>query len=250
MKGDEMTDNSTVEQDKRFEPTLLTPNVFAARKNRFSKSVSSEAPTTMVIVEQSAFMRDCLQRCLTDAWQGRTIGYSSISEYKEDLFGGESALVLLSTFSLNQEETARELEGMKGLGSGVQTMVLAKDDDLNCALCALSHGAKGYISMSAGFDILFQALCFVAAGGTYVPAQCLLEAKMTPTTPIERAPANLLTTREMAVVEAIRCGKPNKAIAYELNMCESTVKVHVRHIMKKLNARNRTEVAMKAAKLA
>lgn len=36
---------------------------------------------------------------------------------------------------------------------------------------------------------------------------------------------------------------PNKLIAYELNMCESTVKVHVRTIMKKLKARNRTEVA-------
>ena len=45
------------------------------------------------------------------------------------------------------------------------------------------------------------------------------------------------------MVEAIRQGKPNKIVAYELNMCESTVKVHVRAIMKKLKARNRTEVA-------
>ena len=45
------------------------------------------------------------------------------------------------------------------------------------------------------------------------------------------------------MVEAIRQRKPNKIIAYELNMCESTVKVHVRAIMKKLKARNRTEVA-------
>ena len=35
----------------------------------------------------------------------------------------------------------------------------------------------------------------------------------------------------------------NKLIAYELNMCESTVKVHVRNIMKKLQATNRTQVA-------
>ncbi|MGU3537814.1 LuxR C-terminal-related transcriptional regulator, partial [Methylobacterium sp. A54F] len=42
---------------------------------------------------------------------------------------------------------------------------------------------------------------------------------------------------------ALRKGTPNKIIAYELNMCESTVKVHVRNIMKKLKAKNRTEVA-------
>jgi DNA-binding NarL/FixJ family response regulator len=39
-------------------------------------------------------------------------------------------------------------------------------------------------------------------------------------------------------------GKPNKMIAYELGMRESTVKVHIRHIMKKLNARNRTQVVL------
>ena len=41
-------------------------------------------------------------------------------------------------------------------------------------------------------------------------------------------------------------GKSNKVIAYELGMCESTVKVHVRRIMKKLNAKNRTDVAIKS----
>ena len=47
----------------------------------------------------------------------------------------------------------------------------------------------------------------------------------------------------MAVVNALRQGKANKTIAFELNMCESTVKVHVRNIMRKLKATNRTEVA-------
>ncbi len=44
-------------------------------------------------------------------------------------------------------------------------------------------------------------------------------------------------------------GKANKVIAYELKMRESTVKVHVRNIMKKLNAKNRTEVAFMANEL-
>ena len=54
---------------------------------------------------------------------------------------------------------------------------------------------------------------------------------------------SLFTSRQLAVIEALRKGKANKIIAYELNMRESTVKVHVRNIMKKLKARNRTEVA-------
>ncbi|TGV73883.1 response regulator transcription factor, partial [Mesorhizobium sp. M00.F.Ca.ET.158.01.1.1] len=57
--------------------------------------------------------------------------------------------------------------------------------------------------------------------------------------------SGMFTTREAAVVEALRTGKANKIIAYELNLCESTVKVHIRNIMKKLKATNRTEVAYK-----
>jgi DNA-binding NarL/FixJ family response regulator len=49
-------------------------------------------------------------------------------------------------------------------------------------------------------------------------------------------------------VRAIQQGKPNKVIAYELNMCLSTVKVHVRNTMRKLGAKNRTDVAMVAPK--
>ena len=64
--------------------------------------------------------------------------------------------------------------------------------------------------------------------------------------PSEPPTSGLVTARELAVIRAIQKGKSNKVIAYELNMCESTVKVHVRNIMKKLNAKNRTDVAIKS----
>ena len=51
------------------------------------------------------------------------------------------------------------------------------------------------------------------------------------------------TARQLDVLERLKQGQPNKIIAYELGMCESTVKVHIRNIMKKLKATNRTQVA-------
>ena len=51
------------------------------------------------------------------------------------------------------------------------------------------------------------------------------------------------TQRQAEILDCLRRGMANKLIAYELDMCESTVKVHIRHIMKKLNATNRTQVA-------
>jgi DNA-binding NarL/FixJ family response regulator len=55
-----------------------------------------------------------------------------------------------------------------------------------------------------------------------------------------------LTSRQMMVLSHLQQGKANKIIAHELNMSESTVKVHVRNIMRKMGATNRTEAAYKA----
>lgn len=53
-----------------------------------------------------------------------------------------------------------------------------------------------------------------------------------------------LTARQSQVVEGVRLGKQNKHIAHDLNMAEATVKAHLRTVMKKMHATNRTEVAV------
>ena len=58
-----------------------------------------------------------------------------------------------------------------------------------------------------------------------------------------------LTPRELSVIDLLREGKPNKPIARQLDMQENTVKVHVRNILKKLNAANRTHAAFVANRL-
>ena len=64
--------------------------------------------------------------------------------------------------------------------------------------------------------------------------------------PAEPAPAEPFTPRQMAVLRHVKLGKANKTIARELDMSESTVKIHLRNIMKKMKAANRTEVACRA----
>jgi DNA-binding NarL/FixJ family response regulator len=206
------------------------------------------ARQVIVIIESNPFLRDCLRRSVTDCSHDPTIGCASIAELAQVLPDDCPSVVVLSTLSLSDKEKDEELERLAQFDPRPHTMVLAKDDDVNDVLSALSRGAGGYISLSSGFDIFIEALRFVRAGGTYVPAQCLLETRKVPAA-AEPMAGGPFSNREMAVIQAIRDGKPNKVIAYELNMCESTVKVHVRHIMKKIHARNRTEVAIKSASM-
>ena len=60
----------------------------------------------------------------------------------------------------------------------------------------------------------------------------------------------VLTDRETSVIHGIQQGLRNKQIAYELRISENTVKVHIRNIMRKLGASNRTDAAFKALALA
>src|SRR5271157_1764675 len=156
------------------------------------------AQKMIVVIERNAFLRDCLLRSVTEYYEGRAVGCASLSDLAHLGSASYSTVALLSTLSLSEEEADVELAQLTDIDAHTRTMVLGKSDDLNKVLLSLSQGANGYISISAGFDIFIQALRFVCAGGTYVPAQCLLAAKQAP------EPASQFTNRELAVIQAIR----------------------------------------------
>jgi DNA-binding NarL/FixJ family response regulator len=150
----------------------------------------------------------------------------------------------------NQESFSALLGVLSEVAASVPTIVLSPRHNFELMRAIIGYGAKGYIPMTMGFEIAIEAVRFVLAGGTYVPAECLLSGISSVSPPSQRpTTAGVITARELAVVRAIQQSKPNKIIAYELNLSESTVKVHVRHIMKKLRAKNRTEVAIRATDL-
>jgi DNA-binding NarL/FixJ family response regulator len=90
----------------------------------------------------------------------------------------------------------------------------------------------------------------VAVGTTVVPSGELNLTRASPvatSVPPQAAPLNShfrFTRRQMEILACLWAGKPNKLIAHELNLSQSTVKVHIRIIMKKLHATNRTQVVL------
>jgi DNA-binding NarL/FixJ family response regulator len=155
-------------------------------------------------------------------------------------------MVIISLDETDAQEIAKALSIISNLAPSPPTIVISSKYNFEVTRAVIGRGAKGYILMTMGFEIAVEAVRFILAGGTYVPPECLLYAIPTAAPPSHPAAFGAITGRELAVVRAIQQGKSNKAIAYELNMCESTVKVHVRNVMKKLRATNRTDVAIKA----
>jgi DNA-binding NarL/FixJ family response regulator len=140
----------------------------------------------------------------------------------------------------------REFERLEALVPNASIVVLSDAASSDEIAQIIGYGARGYIPTSMPFHLAIEAVRFIEAGGTFVPAGNLLADRDQNKQP---AGASALTERQMKVVEAVGHGFANKQIAYKLKMSENTVKVHLRHIMKKLNVRNRTEIAIMTRRL-
>ena len=211
---------------------------------------SAEANGFIVVIESRTFIRECILRSVQSAFPLPVLTYSTAHELEQQHLLNSPKLIIFSWAEDNKEANTNALKLLSGLAPSASIIVLAYNHDAELARTAIRHGAKGYIPVTMGFEITIEAVRFVLAGGTYVPMDCLLARGGLGDAPSEHPPiSGLVTTRELAVIRAIQKGKSNKVIAYDLNMCESTVKVHVRKIMKKLDAKNRTDVAIKSHSL-
>jgi DNA-binding NarL/FixJ family response regulator len=200
----------------------------------------------IAVIESRIFLQECIRRSMQSAFSLPILTCSTLSELEFGLNAASAAIVIVSWMEGSDEVNTNVLNALSELVPNVPVVVLAQKNDVDLARTAIRHGAKGYIPSTLGFDIAVEAVRFVLAGGTYVPMDCVLATGPGALeSPVPR-PSGGVTPREGAVIRALQQGKSNKIIAYELNMCESTVKVHVRNLMKKMKAKNRTDLAMKA----
>jgi DNA-binding NarL/FixJ family response regulator len=103
------------------------------------------------------------------------------------------------------------------------------------------------------------ALAFIMSGGSFFPPAAFTEVTRVKRLPqvaagpeiavIASVQKSSLTVRQQQVLDRLIQGASNKLIGRQLKLRESTVKVHVRHIMRKLGAANRTQAALSAASL-
>ncbi len=178
------------------------------------------------------------------------IGVASVDEYLDGASKLNAAIVVVCEMG-SGGEAAAQLQHLQSAGCSAPVVVLSDTEDVDVVMSLMSKGASGFMPADITIEVAAHALRLVAAGGQYFPAGSLLAARRIMDEPQAALSGakGMFTRRQVAVIDALRKGKANKIIAYELNMCESTVKVHVRTIMKKLNAKNRTEVAYLANEL-
>jgi two-component system nitrate/nitrite response regulator NarL len=116
---------------------------------------------------------------------------------------------------------------------------------------ALSYGVAGCLSKYISAQALRHALELILIGGLVTPITIIqrppLVPSSTPATHLATPEAERLadlTDREKQILRCLMTGLPNKLIARTLDVSEPTVKVHLRALLRKLNAQNRTQAAV------
>src|SRR5258708_6465291 len=203
----------------------------------------------ILLNEKRLFLRNCLYDCFDRSYPDHEIvAFGSLTEWsdsaeKKTLNPAVVIYFAPAGIGLMMKSEFERLEALVPTTPIVVVSDTASSDEI---MRIIGYGARGYIPTTMPYHLAVEAVRFVEAGGTFVPAANLLAGRDRNKQP---AAANALTERQMKVVEAVGHGFANKQIAHKLKMSENTVKVHLRHIMKKLNVRNRTEIAIMTREL-
>lgn len=206
----------------------------------------TDTPQRVIIIDDHPLFRKGLIQLL------RTVpGFDLVAEAADGKEGIRQILHLrpdLLLLDLNMKEMSglEVLRFVKQADLDTRVVMVTVSDAADDLVAALRAGADGYLLKDMEPEEMVAALRAAAAGRIVVSDELthLLAAALRDDKRPESASAAGLTERERGILEYIAGGLSNKQIARELNIAEGTVKVHVKHLLRKLNFRSRVEAAV------
>jgi DNA-binding NarL/FixJ family response regulator len=210
-----------------------------------SPSVAEDGKATVVIIDPRILFRESLTSQIQGTAAAPTVlGFCNVVQWQGVARERTPvSVILIAATHRSVAQMERELDMLAAISPGIPVVLLSELEDYHQVAEAMRRGLSGFIPMTSSVKVAQSAIALVLAGGCFVPSGIVCTRTATQATGGRAGGSVRLTERETAVLGALQIGKPNKVIAYELNMCTNTVKVHVRNIMKKLQAKNRTELA-------
>jgi two-component system nitrate/nitrite response regulator NarL len=201
---------------------------------------------TVVIVDDHPLFRRGLKQLLGTLPCFSLLGEASCGLDGIELVKQTRPDLLLLDLNMKDMSGLEVLKIIKTSDLDTRIVMITVSDQADDLIAALRSGADGYLLKDMEPEQMLASLQAAAAGRiiiadalTHLLAASLRQQKR-PENPEE---ANL-TEQEVRILERIANGKSNKLIAKELDIAEGTVKVHVKHILRKLNLRSRVEAAV------
>lgn len=212
-----------------------------------------KAVISLGVIDDKSFTRECITRSL-QALDDRLdiLSFATSDDYFKEIESYGLVLYYVHGAVENWEDNNEQLLSFKRLLNTVPVIILADIDCPDSLIEMFESGARGFIpTTNTTLEQIIEIIGFVSAGGIFVPMSSLsLRRAKGQGVTARPVSSNQFSPNELAVLDRLKLGKSNKIIAYELGQSESTVKVHIGRIMKKLKVTNRTQVVSRAYALA
>jgi two-component system nitrate/nitrite response regulator NarL len=215
---------------------------------------SLTAVRLMVVDDHTLFRRGLVALLASDASLAVVGEASDASEAVRKAAALHPDVILLDNH-LPGVTGIQALPGLKEAAPQARIILLTVSEDEQDLQSALRAGAHGYLLKTIEGDLLAQSIHRAMRGEPVISSEMtgkLVSAFQTSTAPpataqLPRDPLALLSAREQQVLEQIALGASNKEIARTLAIAETTVKIHVQHILRKLDLTSRVQAAVFAA---
>lgn len=209
----------------------------------------STAAIKLVVVDDHALFRRGLVSLLSDMAEFEVIGEAGNGRDALELLNTLSPDILLLDLNMPVMDGLAVVQALRSHRSHLRILMLTISKNEEDLFAAIRAGADGYLLKNTEPEDLRRMLLHVFAG------QQVLSPEMTG--PVLRAlsrvavqgQAPLLSDRELEVLNCLSEGLTTGQISSQLFISENTVKTHIRHILEKLEASNRTEAVSKALQL-
>lgn len=170
---------------------------------------------------------------------------SNVSEITQNGSAGPQPQIIIMDFAQGTEAVT----ALKSAQPQARTVIFAESAELAYLADMFSAGADGYLLKSITPSALIESLRLVALGEKVFPSMLTdflgaMRSNQTSTSERVRVGDVALSQRELDIIRRLADGNSNKAIAKELAITEATVKVHLKTVLRKLGATNRTQVAI------
>lgn len=155
--------------------------------------------------------------------------------------------LILVDFTNGGEDEAEALRSLRAIHPDMRIVILTNDLDTRRLSSALNAGADGYLLKDIACEALMQSLRLVMMGEKVFPthlAQLLMSGKADEIGNEVPSRRKGLSQREVQILRCLLSGNSNKMIANHLHITEATVKVHLKSLLRKINASNRTQAAI------
>jgi two-component system, NarL family, nitrate/nitrite response regulator NarL len=202
----------------------------------------------VVLIDDHALCRRGLSELLERRPGISVAGFTGDPDEASRMISVENPDLVVLDLRMPQMDGLTLLRRLREEGCKAAVLILTMSDSQDDLAKALRAGVRGYILKDMEPDDLVDAIRRVAKGEMVVaPALMLKLANLLDSTQQSQSRESLmvsLTEREREILEHLAHGESNKAIARKLDISHDTVKLHVRHILSKLNLTSRVEAAI------